>query len=190
MITELNLNLLLWINSLAAGSDFWKFFSIFFAEYVIYAVIIGWILFSLFIVIVGRYSTHKSHIEILAVSAISSLIARFIITELIRIFYQNPRPFEVVPEINKLVEHSFGGSFPSGHTSFMFGLAVAVSLYHRRAGIAFLLLALLVGIARVAVGVHWPLDIIGGVLVGTGSAFFAKYLWERVLSFRLMTKLK
>ena len=58
-------------------------------------------------------------------------------------------------------------SFPSDHTAVAFALAVAVFLYNKRLGLILLIAALLVGVARVFSNVHYPIDIIGGALLGS-----------------------
>ena len=92
-------------------------------------------------------------------------------TEIIRFFYNRPRPFEVLENVVKLTDHTTGSSFPSGHAAVIFGLAGFLFLHNRKIGLWFLAAAVLIGIARVAVGVHYPSDILGGLTVGLVSAW-------------------
>ena len=96
----------------------------------------------------------------------ASLISRFVFTEIIRYFYNRPRPFEILSNIYQLLEHSPGGSFPSGHAAFFFALATSVFFYRKIWGIIFFLAALSIGLARVSAGIHWPSDILAGAVVG------------------------
>lgn len=75
-------------------------------------------------------------------------------------------------------------SFPSGHTIAAFSFAGAVSLlFHRRWLTATLLiLATLAGLSRIAVGAHWPLDVLGGAAIGWlcaagGVAWARRWQW-------------
>jgi undecaprenyl-diphosphatase len=57
-------------------------------------------------------------------------------------------------------------SFPSGHAAGSFAFATFVLATHRRAGMALAALATLVAISRVALGVHYPSDVLAGALLG------------------------
>lgn len=72
-------------------------------------------------------------------------------------------------------------SFPSGHTATITSFATIVFLHARRAWLTVLLLTLvlLVGISRMAVGAHWPIDVLAGWLVGMLIAVISFVLAER-----------
>lgn len=62
-------------------------------------------------------------------------------------------------------------SFPSGHTASAFALAVATALFLPQYWLVLTILAIMVGISRIYMGVHYPLDTIVGAAIGTVSAF-------------------
>lgn len=71
-------------------------------------------------------------------------------------------------------------SFPSGHALGAAMLATAVSLIHRRKLIIVAIwgLALLIAVSRIAVGVHSPVDVIGGLIMGTVTGWIIwKFYW-------------
>lgn len=118
-----------------------------------------------------------------ALAIISVLLSRGIITDLIRYFYNKPRPFAVL-DINSLIEHSATASFPSGHMTFFIPIVLTAWLMNRKAGIWLSVGAVLIGISRIAVGIHWPSDILGGILIGAVS-FFTTYYLLRLKGFTL-----
>jgi undecaprenyl-diphosphatase len=61
-------------------------------------------------------------------------------------------------------------SFPSGHTAVAFAAAAVLAWLVPRAAPAFLALALAIGYSRIYVGVHWPLDVVGGAVIGLVTA--------------------
>ena len=115
----------------------------------------------------------------LVLTTVSALFARVIIAEPLRILIGRMRPFEVLAGINQLLNHSAGKSFPSGHATLAFAVATTVAFYYPRTSIVFFLAGLAVGIGRIAAGVHWPLDIIGGVAVGILSSWLLQFLKKK-----------
>jgi undecaprenyl-diphosphatase len=69
-----------------------------------------------------------------------------------------------------LVAIPHSDSFPSGHTATSFACATVLTALVPRAAPAFYLLALAIGYSRVYVGVHWPLDVVGGAVLGVATA--------------------
>src|SRR3989344_4572688 len=110
----------------------------------------------------------------------SAFLARFGFTELIRFFYDRPRPFEV-ENITPLILREGGGSFPSGHAAFLFALAAAIFIYDKRWGVFFFVGAVLVGLGRIWAGLHWPSDILGGAVIGILTAYAVSYLFQKLV---------
>lgn len=84
---------------------------------------------------------------------------------------QRPRPFDQYPnDIIKRTDAS-GFSFPSGHTSTAFATATALTLSSKKWYVAVpsYAYACAVGYSRMRLGVHFPSDILGGMVVGIGS---------------------
>lgn len=108
------------------------------------------------------------------------LLSRALFTEIIRFFYARPRPFAVLG-FEPLFVHAPSLAFPSGHMAFFFALALAVFALHKRWGWYFIIGASLIGIARIAAGVHWPLDILAGALVAGLSFMIVKEFLPRIV---------
>jgi undecaprenyl-diphosphatase len=97
-----------------------------------------------------------------------------LLTEIVRFFYHSPRPFSVLGFVPLISE--VGWSFPSGHMAWFFALSLVVWYLNRTWGWWFFALSVLMGVARIYVGVHWPLDIVAGAVVGLASAWFVRWL--------------
>lgn len=162
-------DLALLINSLAGRSVAMDTTIMFFASYLAYLLIAC----ALLSVAYALYKKREAW-EAFFVALTAVIISRGVITELIRFFYHRRRPFSDLP-VHELFTTT-AWSFPSGHAAFFFSLATALYLYDRRWGIAFFAGALLIGFARVAAGVHYPLDVAGGAGIGLFSALLAQKL--------------
>jgi undecaprenyl-diphosphatase len=77
------------------------------------------------------------------------------------------RPYLVDPEPEPLMETQLDVAFPSGHASTSFAGATVLALALPRLAIPLYALAALISLSRVYVGVHYPLDIVAGALLGT-----------------------
>lgn len=176
---NLDVVLFSWLNSLAGRSDLLDGLIIFSAVYLLYIIIF------IFLGVTFLSSFHafrRKHVELFIFAFASAVFARFAVTELIRFLYNRPRPFEVLTEIYQLVYHSGGEAIPSGHAAFASAIAAAVSFYYPKISIFFWAAAILIGLGRVAAGVHWPSDILAGVVVGFVSAFLLFHLKKRLNS--------
>jgi undecaprenyl-diphosphatase len=90
---------------------------------------------------------------------------------LIRI-WSRPRP-SAVQAATLLLPPSHDPSFPSDHATFAFAIAAGLFLVSKRIGVPALILAALIGLARVYTGEHYLSDVVGGALIGTGAALAA-----------------
>ncbi|MBN2341189.1 MAG: phosphatase PAP2 family protein [Deltaproteobacteria bacterium] len=75
-------------------------------------------------------------------------------------------------------------SFPSGHTQTAFSTAAYLSCLYPMLSPVFLLLAVLVGVSRIAIGVHFPLDVLVGALLGAGCGGLGFWVNRRRLAKR------
>ena len=148
----------------------------FLAEYLIYCLFLLAFLFYFFL---WQQKKKVPYQEILILVFILGL--SFLIYFLIRLFYHRPRPFVIYPEVFHLgwfLSKPDSPSLPSGHTILAFSLAFAILLVNRKIGWLFLVLAFLIGLARVFVGLHWPLDVLVSILITFIISRLANYLFK------------
>lgn len=145
--------------------------AIFAARWLIY-ILVGFILCL-------AINPQAKYRHVVAEAAWSALLA-LAITTLLAALIGRLRPFFLPSDLGfdivRLIPIPFNSSFPSGHTSVAFALASALAWANRRWGAAALLVALIVGLGRVAVGVHYPSDILGGMVVGCASFALVRFL--------------
>jgi len=145
---------------------------IFCAKYLPYLMVAVLALFLVF----GH--DRKKELKMIFYALGSVILSRLIITEIIRYFYHHPRPF-MVYDITPLL-YDFAGSFPSGHAAFFFALAAIVFIFHKKWGIVYFLGSLIICVSRIMAGIHWPVDVLGGMLVGIGSAILIYYSTQKL----------
>lgn len=175
-MNQFDLTIFQWLNSWVGTG--WDLAIVFCAVHLWYVVVAAILLFAT-VTFFPRFSVYRRrHTELFIFAFVSAAVARFGVTELIRFFYNRPRPFEALEGVRKLIEHTGGGSFPSGHAALAFAVATAVSFYYPKTSILFFLAAFSIGFGRVAAGVHWPSDILGGAVVGIGTSLFLRFLYK------------
>ena len=96
------------------------------------------------------------------------------------------RPYEVIKEITILTHQPGDHSFPSGHSAGSFACAWAFfRAYKKKWGVPALVLASLIAISRLYVGVHYPTDVIGGIVIGiiVGELGYrvGKKIWRAIM---------
>lgn len=98
----------------------------------------------------------------------SVCIAIILATSLSTLFLR-PRPFVAHPDVRLLIPIPYNTSFPSGHTATAVAIACAVFVADPFVGGIAIVLAAFVAMGRIAVGVHYPSDIVGGIIIGLFS---------------------
>ena len=108
--------------------------------------------------------------HLLAYEVILGTLTLWLFVEFIKILIQRTRPYVTLKDIRIVGARAGGTSFPSGHTSQSFFMAALLSHYFNfglLGGAAIYAVALLIGITRIYVGMHYPRDVIGGAVFGT-----------------------
>jgi undecaprenyl-diphosphatase len=114
---------------------------------------------------VGDRSTRATH-QRMVLAAVAAVALSLFLAQAVSHLYYHARPFVERGDVRLLIGHSSDSSVPSEHASVAFAAAGAVLWLRWRLGVALLGLALLVGVARIYVGVHYPADIAAGAAIG------------------------
>ena len=176
MVLQINENWFTAVNSLAGKNPILDAIMIFSAQYLVYII-----------PLILLYLWFRDDDKNFSLFLFFTVILGLIISEGIHLVYYHPRPF-VLGLGTQLISHEPDSSFPSDHTVAMFSFALPFLFFKRyKSGTVFVLLASLVGFARVFVGVHFPFDIISGFFVGVASTYIL-YIFRDVL-FRYFSKI-
>ena len=107
-------------------------------------------------------------------------------SEVLKELFDRPRPCHeiggehIVEGVRLLVNCGPGNSFPSSHAVNNFGVALLFARYLPKWAWAFFTWAGLVAISRVFVGVHYPLDVLGGAAAGLAVAALVLAVWSKI----------
>lgn len=123
----------------------------------------------------------KQRIKGLGVVALSTGIA-WVTALVLKAIFQTPRPYLALENVTLLFTYGGHDSFPSGHATVFSALAVALFIYNKKIGIAFGFFAILIGLSRIIVGIHFPVDVLVGYVLGGIIA------WGTYRSYKIIRK--
>lgn len=129
--------------------------AMFFSYFMMYAVPVFLVVWSIFILQRKIFSFSLIFL---------SVIFSWVTAALLKIAFHIPRPF-IQEGIAPLV-YETGFSFPSEHMTVFSALAMASYFLNKKLGIILFTGAFFVGVSRIVIGVHTPIDILGGFFVG------------------------
>lgn len=101
------------------------------------------------------------------------------VAEVLKRWVDRPRPGQL-EHLMGLVVTDPGRSFPSGHATAIFALATALSFRWPKGWAVWFGVAVLVALSRLALGVHWPSDLVAGVLIGSGTVIGLAWFESRI----------
>lgn len=142
----------------------------FFTSYILpYVLVLSLVYYVLF-------KAHKkiSTFSYLFLSGFSALF----LSEGIKMFLVKNRPFVDLNLIPIYTENSF--SFPSTHTTLFFALATSLLFLNKKWSIFFFFCAILIGISRIVLGLHYPIDVLGGIILGVFIGLIFSKIFKRI----------
>ena len=129
-----------------------------------------WIAFTLLLLLFRR--TRRAGFAMAVALVLYMAAGHFFLKPL----FARPRPCDVDTAITILVKRPHGHSFPSGHTASAFAAAFALWLQNRKLGVPALVLAAFIAFTRLYLYVHFPTDVLGGLVLGLALGALASWL--------------
>jgi len=123
----------------------------------------------------------SSNVKLMGFEALVVLIISQAIVHSLKKILSRERPYKIIEHLNTFGINMKDYSFPSGHTTASFSIATTIALNIPRLTIIVFTLAMIVGISRIYLGVHYPTDVVAGILLGIGTALIIHfYLLEYI----------
>lgn len=166
-MTNFEISILLWIQENLRGvmDGFWISVTSL-ADKGIFWILLG-------VLLLCFKKTRTTGVTLLIALLINHVMTNMILKDL----FGRPRPYVASTEIVTLIKQLSSYSFPSGHTSASFsGALVLYRMMPKKVSIPALILAAMIGFSRMYVGVHFPTDVLGGIVVGVIASTAAYYL--------------
>ncbi|MEI8143319.1 MAG: phosphatase PAP2 family protein [Candidatus Berkelbacteria bacterium] len=156
----------LYFYRLEIDHHFLSYIFFFFSKYGIVLIILS----SVYLIWRGTIKAFFCAFIALSIAALADFV--------ISIFWRRPHPFE--SHFGEVIQPIIDGmklsasSFPSAHTYVAFAVATSIFLYgHKRLGLALFVIALMIGVSRIATGLHYPTDIVAGAFFGILSGILS-----------------
>jgi undecaprenyl-diphosphatase len=111
---------------------------------------------------------HRRRLPLTFLAAAVATGAASIVAHVLKEAFDRPRPPVAEPGLGSLTPLPDNPSFPSGHSATAFAAATAVAILSPRLRPAALAIAAAVGLSRIYLRVHFPLDVLAGALIGAG----------------------
>lgn len=136
-----------------------------------------WIIIAALLMINKKY--RKIGFMALGALLLSTILGEGILKHLV----QRIRPSADIPAVNLLIAKPLSYSFPSGHTTSSFAVAGVLAKYFKKYAVEFFSLAFLIAFSRLYLYVHYPTDVLAGMVLGLICSEIIIYLFN-IIAFK------
>ncbi|WP_026895108.1 phosphatase PAP2 family protein [Clostridiisalibacter paucivorans] len=112
------------------------------------------------------------NIKKLGIECLTAITSSHLLVQILKRMISRERPYNIFKNINTFGMTLKDSSWPSGHTTASFSLATTISMNLPYIGVMVIGLALIVGISRIYLAVHYPSDVLSGLLIGSVFSMF------------------
>ncbi|MDH5442374.1 MAG: phosphatase PAP2 family protein [Candidatus Nomurabacteria bacterium] len=176
----INLSIFSWLHGLAGRADWFDWFVEFTAN-PFTIISIGVLMLVIFIYLDGRPGwllASRTTWRRIIVVGMSGFIGWFG-SGFLKSLIIKPRPFMADIGVEPLFTYGAFDSFPSGHATILMALAVSVFFVNKKLGLVYVFFAIVIGLSRVVAGVHYPVDIVAGWIIGAVIGFVVGWIGLR-----------
>ncbi|MBU3182183.1 phosphatase PAP2 family protein [Clostridium psychrophilum] len=135
---------------------------------------IVWIIIIAILLISKKY--RRIGLMALAALILSTILGDIVLKNVVK----RIRPSSTIPAINLLISNPLSYSFPSGHTTSSFAVAGVLTRYFKSYALEFFSLASLIAFSRLYLYVHYPTDVLGGIVLGLICSGIIIFLFDKV----------
>ena len=134
----------------------------------------------LWIILSALFLCFKKTRKIGFMTSLSLILDLLSVNVLIKNLAARTRPYEVIEGLTSLIGPQSDFSFPSGHTAASFAFATVILLTApKKYSVVTLIVATLIALSRIYLGVHYPTDILGGIIIGAICGITSVYIIKK-----------
>lgn len=152
-----------------SNNSFFSYLALLFSYRLIYLVI--------FLIIVWALFKKGEKVKFFFMFTLTGIIS-WLFAHSLKLIFHTQRPF--VDNALTPLFYEPGFSFPSEHVAVIMAFSFVVYSLNKKLGIVFIIFSILIGISRMIIGVHYPIDVIGGIIVGYITALLIIKIFKKI----------
>ena len=135
---------------------------------------------AIWIIIIALLMINKKYRKIGYIALAALILSTILGEDILKHVVRRIRPSADIPAVNLLIAKPLSYSFPSGHTTSSFAVAGVLARYFKDYAYEFFSLASLIAFSRLYLYVHYPTDVLGGMVLGFICSGIIIYVFDKV----------